>query len=125
MKSALRLSTAFATMAMFGAGGSAWAADAASSGSTDANGVNDIVVTATRREESANKIPVALQALGGKQLEQLNVTSFEKLVEYLPSVTRLRAVRAFRRSTFAACRPTRPVRRFSAWLAFSQTSLST
>ena len=59
MKSALKISSAIAVMAMFGAGGSAaWAQDAADSGQTV--GVDDIVVTATRREESANKIPVAI-----------------------------------------------------------------
>ncbi len=85
MKAALKISSAIAAVAMFGAGGSAaWAQDAAGGEST--LGVDDIVVTATRREESANRIPVAIQALGAKQLEQLNVTSFEKLVEYLPSV---------------------------------------
>lgn len=84
MKSALKISSAIAAVAMFGAGGSAaWAQDA---GGNDSIGVDDIVVTATRREESANKIPVAIQAMGAKQLEQLNVTNFEKLVEYLPAV---------------------------------------
>lgn len=85
MKAALKISSAIAAVAMFGAGGSsAWAQNAA--GSNESVGVDDIVVTATRREESANKIPVAIQALGSKQLEQLNVTNFEKLVEYLPAV---------------------------------------
>lgn len=54
--------------------------------SAKSGGIEEIVVTATRREEAANRIPVAIQALGGKQLEQLNVANFEKLVEYLPSV---------------------------------------
>ena len=86
MKTALKISSAIAVMAMFGAGGSsAWAQSAPASDGPSA-GIEDIVVTATRREESANSIPVAIQALGGKQLDQLNVSNFEKLVEYLPSV---------------------------------------
>lgn len=85
MKSTLKLSSAALAIAMFGAGsGPALAQDAAAE--EDTGGIADIVVTATRREETANKIPVAIQALGGKQLEQLNVSNFEKLVEYLPSV---------------------------------------
>lgn len=84
MKATLKISSAIAAVAMFGAGNTAWAQDAA--GGNESVGVDDIVVTATRREESANKIPVAIQALGAKQLEQLNVTNFEKLVEYLPAV---------------------------------------
>jgi iron complex outermembrane recepter protein len=86
VKSTLKLSSAALAIAMFGAGsGPALAQDAAAA-EEDTGGIADIVVTATRREETANKIPVAIQALGGKQLEQLNVTNFEKLVEYLPSV---------------------------------------
>lgn len=48
--------------------------------------IADIVVTATRREESLNKIPLAIQALSGDALAELNVTNFEKLIEYLPNV---------------------------------------
>ena len=74
-------------MATLGAGAApAFAQDAAENAQADDGSVTDIVVTATRRSESASKIPVAIQAMGGKQLEQLNVSSFEKLVEYLPSV---------------------------------------
>ncbi len=59
MKAALKISSAIAAVAMFGAGGSsAWAQNAA--GSNESVGVDDIVVTATRREESANNIPVAI-----------------------------------------------------------------
>ena len=68
MKATLKISSAIAAVAMFGAGNTAWAQDAA--GGNESVGVDDIVVTATRREESANKIPVAIQALGAKQLEQ-------------------------------------------------------
>ena len=85
MKSTLKLSSAALAIAMFGAGsGPALAQDAAAE--EDTGGIVDIVVTATRRDESANRIPVAIQALGGEQLAKLNITNFEKLVEYLPSV---------------------------------------
>lgn len=47
---------------------------------------DDIVVTASRREEKLNRVPIAVQALSGKALEQLNITNFEKMVEYLPNV---------------------------------------
>lgn len=47
---------------------------------------DDIIVTASRRDEKLNSVPIAVQALSGKSLEQLNVTNFEKLVEYLPNV---------------------------------------
>ena len=72
-------------MAMLGAGAPVFAQEA-SGDSADNGAVKEIVVTATRRSEAANKIPVAIQAMGGAELEQLNVTNFEKLVEYLPNV---------------------------------------
>ncbi|MFM5886090.1 MAG: TonB-dependent receptor [Novosphingobium sp.] len=79
------MSSAVVAVAMLGAGGApAFAQDAQQT--ADDGGIEQIIVTATRRDEAVNSIPLAIQALGGKQLEQLNVTNFEKLVEYLPSV---------------------------------------
>ena len=48
--------------------------------------ITDIVVTATRREELLNNIPIAVQALSGDTLQDLNVTNFDKLIEFLPNV---------------------------------------
>lgn len=73
-------------LSMLGAGSGTALAQTAPAADEDRISVDDIVVTATRREESANKIPVAIKAMGGEQLGQLNVTNFEKLVEYLPNV---------------------------------------
>lgn len=84
MKTTLKLSSAAIVLAAFGAGGSAFAQE--SSASRDDGGVADIVVTATRREESLNKIPLAIQALSGDSLADLNITKFDKLIEYLPNV---------------------------------------
>ena len=87
MKTAWKLSSALIVVATLGAGAApAQAQESAAKVGTDDGSVSDIIVTATRRSEAANKIPVAIQAIGAKQLEQLNVTNFEKLVEYLPSV---------------------------------------
>ncbi len=87
MKTALKLSSALIAVAMLGAGSAPALAQAVSeSAETDSGEIGDIIVTATRRDESANKIPIAIQAVGGAQLTQLGVTNFEKLVEYLPSV---------------------------------------
>ena len=52
----------------------------------DDGSIADIVVTATRRDEALNKIPLAIQALSGDALSKLNVTNFDKLIEYLPNV---------------------------------------
>ena len=85
MKSSWKLSTAIVAVSMLGAGAApAFAQDTAAQ--ADDGSIADIVVTATRREESLNKIPVAIQALSGDSLAKLNVTNFDKLIEYLPNV---------------------------------------
>jgi len=78
------VSTAAAVLVSMGAG-AAFAADAPAAAAND-RAIEDIVVTATRREEAVNKVPVAIQALGGESLQKLNIVNFEKLVEYLPNV---------------------------------------
>jgi iron complex outermembrane recepter protein len=84
LKIYLKISTAAFVLASLGAGSApVFAQDAAEA---DDRGIADIVVTATRREESVNKVPLAITALSGDTLGDLNVTNFEKLVEYLPNV---------------------------------------
>jgi outer membrane receptor protein involved in Fe transport len=84
MKSRFTLSTAVLAVAIFGAGATpAWAQ---ASDEASERGIEDIVVTATRREESLNKVPLAIQALSGDSLTDLNITKFDKLIEYLPNV---------------------------------------
>ncbi len=50
-------------------------------------GVAEVVVTAQRRSESAQNVPIALQVLTGESLRQLNVTTFDDFIKYLPNVT--------------------------------------
>jgi iron complex outermembrane recepter protein len=84
LKSYLKLSAAGFVVAMLGTGYTpAFAQGAAAD---EDRGIADIVVTATRREESLNKIPLAIQALSGDSLSDLNITKFDKLIEYLPNV---------------------------------------
>ncbi len=47
----------------------------------------EIVVTATRRSESLQKVPISIQALGTAVLEQHQVQTFDDYVKLLPSVT--------------------------------------
>jgi len=79
------VSTAAAVLVSMGAG-AAFAADAPTATAENDRAIEDIVVTATRREEAVNKVPVAIQALGAESLQKLNIVNFEKLVEYLPNV---------------------------------------
>lgn len=84
MKIYLKISTAALVLASLGAGvDPAFAQQAAEEKD---RGITDIVVTATRREESANRVPLAITALGGDALSDLNITKFDKLIEYLPNV---------------------------------------
>ena len=84
MKTGLKLSTAAIVLAALGSGVPAFAQDAETV--AEDTGVRDIIVTATRREESLNRIPLAIQALSGDSLSDLNITKFDKLIEFLPNV---------------------------------------
>lgn len=50
-------------------------------------GVPTIVVTAQKRSEDLQDVPVSVQALGQEGLEQLNIDTFEDYLEQLPTVT--------------------------------------
>ena len=84
MKSYLKISAAAFVLASLGAGSAPVYAQGADEEAD--RGIADIIVTATRREESLNRVPLAIQALSGEALAQLNVANFEDLVEYLPNV---------------------------------------
>ena len=61
----------------------AYAQDAAPEDAADST---EIIVTAQRRSESLQKVPISLQALGEVALENRNVTSFDDYAKLLPSV---------------------------------------
>jgi outer membrane receptor protein involved in Fe transport len=63
------------------------AADQAAAGDTRPAGLGEIVVTATRRSESVQKVPISLQALTTEKLEQRQVANFNDYVALLPSVS--------------------------------------
>jgi iron complex outermembrane recepter protein len=50
-------------------------------------GLSEVVVTAQRRSENIQDVPIAIQALTGETLRQLNVANFDDFVKYLPNVT--------------------------------------
>jgi iron complex outermembrane recepter protein len=50
------------------------------------SGLQEVVVTATRREEAASKIPISLTAVTEDQMDQLGVKDFQDLVRYMPGV---------------------------------------
>jgi len=59
----------------------------AETGTAADTGLQEVIVTAQRREESLQNVPITIQALTGDTLTKLNVTTFDDYVKYLPNVT--------------------------------------
>jgi iron complex outermembrane receptor protein len=49
--------------------------------------LEEVVVTAQKRSENLQDVPVSIQALGEAKLEQLQISNFTDYVKYLPSVS--------------------------------------
>ena len=49
--------------------------------------LQEVVVTANRREENLQDVPIAIQVLTGGTLAKLNATTFDDFVKYLTAVT--------------------------------------
>src|SRR5262245_2211197 len=60
----------------------AFAQDAADSG-----GLEQVVVSAQKRDENLQSVPLSIQALGTQRLEELHVENFEDYAKFLPSVS--------------------------------------
>src|SRR5580692_2226344 len=69
--------------------GLAFAVDATATDTdtNDTGGIQEIVVTAQRRSESIENVPITIQAVTGEQLKQLNVQTFDDFLKYTPNVT--------------------------------------
>src|ERR1700733_14237172 len=59
----------------------------ASAQTVASNELEEVVVTATRRTENLQDVPITIQALTGTTLAQLNVQTLEDFVKYLPNVS--------------------------------------
>ena len=57
-------------------------ADAAAPAESEPVGLEEVTVTATRRSESIQNVPITVQALTGDTLTKLNVTTFDDFVKY-------------------------------------------
>lgn len=60
---------------------------AASTPAESSGGLAEVVVTAQRRTENIQDVPITIQAISGEQLTQLNVSGFDDLLKYTPNVT--------------------------------------
>jgi iron complex outermembrane recepter protein len=81
-----KLSYAIAAVLGGGALGHAMPAHSADANASE-DSIQEIIVTAQRRNENLQDVPIAIQAFTGATLSQLNVTSFDDLIKYLPNVS--------------------------------------
>jgi len=85
LKRSQKLSSAI--VAVLGVHASGASAQVAAAGAGTSEGIQEVVVTAQRREESLQDVPMSVQALTGEALKQLNVQNLDDFVKYLPGVT--------------------------------------
>ncbi len=85
MNSNSKLSYAIAVILGSAASGLMPTIAAAAADSADA--IQEITVTAQRRSENIQDVPIAIQALTSETLTQLNVTTLDEFVRYLPNVS--------------------------------------
>ncbi len=78
-----------AVAAILGASSTAvvFAAAADTTTATTGSELQEVTVTAERRVENLQDVPITIQAISGQQLTQLNVTTFNDLLKYTPNVT--------------------------------------
>jgi len=49
--------------------------------------LEEVIVTATKRAKSLQDVALSVQVLGNRQLEHLNIRSFEDVIDFLPTVS--------------------------------------
>jgi outer membrane receptor protein involved in Fe transport len=54
---------------------------------TDSDSIQEITVTAQRRTENMQDVPITIQALTSETLKQLNVSTLDDFIKYTPNVT--------------------------------------
>jgi outer membrane receptor protein involved in Fe transport len=68
--------------AMLASGGMGYAADTG-----EQSMLEEVVVTAQKRAEDLQKVPISLQVLSGEKLEQMQVSDFDDFAKLLPSMS--------------------------------------
>src|SRR5215468_3940315 len=59
----------------------------ATTSESTSEGITEVIVTAQRRTERMQDVPISMQALTGQTLQQLNVQTFDDYLKFLPNVT--------------------------------------
>ena len=81
----------YAIAAILSGTGGAYAAPAPDTAAAANNEIQEITVTAQRREENIQDVPITIQALSGETIAQLNIQNFDDVVKFLPNVTQASA----------------------------------
>ncbi|HEY3653463.1 MAG TPA: TonB-dependent receptor [Steroidobacteraceae bacterium] len=87
MNSNPRLTYAIAAILSGNVAGLSYAAAPAAEAESSSDSIQEITVTAQRRTENMQDVPIQIQALTGETLTQLNVSTFDDFVKYLPNVS--------------------------------------
>ena len=90
MKANLKISCAVAAL-LYGSAGAALADSpgqpVTAGPEASSGGVEEVIVTAERREQSIEKVPMTIQAFSADELQAANVNDLQDLLKYTPSVT--------------------------------------
>jgi iron complex outermembrane receptor protein len=87
MNSNPKLSYAIAVILSGCSAGFAMGTPAADSADANSDVIQEITVTAQRRAENLQDVPITIQALTGETLSKLNVSTFDDFIRYLPNVS--------------------------------------
>ena len=70
-----------------GSGPASGAADTSDKAAPAADNGDEIIITATKREENLQNVPISIQALSTRRLEEANVSNFNDYTKLTPSVS--------------------------------------
>jgi iron complex outermembrane receptor protein len=87
MNSNSKLSYAIAAILSSSATGIAHADAPATEPASSSDTLTEITVTAQRRSQNMQDVPISMQAFTGQALQQLNVQTLDDYIKYLPNVT--------------------------------------
>jgi iron complex outermembrane recepter protein len=77
----------YAVAAILGGTSVAVAQEQTTGTETTSVGLTEVIVTAQRRSENMQNVPISMQALTSQTLQQLNIQTFDDFLKYLPNVT--------------------------------------
>ncbi len=82
-----KVSSAIAAILSGSSIGAAYAVEPADTSAAPTDAIQEVVVTAQRRSENMQDVPISIQAMTSETLQQLNVATFDDYIKYLPNVT--------------------------------------